>query len=311
MSDEVKEIQEAVLADEEEILAELQGRTFDKEKFVYKTKDGGFQLSYKGVQVACREFAKRGEVIEIPELAKVMYDPEDKQYVLAQVLGRRVRLDPKSGNRVILDSAIGSKRKWLRQQRRNGESMADPFFFEKAISQAECSVKRKLLPQEFVMEFVKQILKGKAPQAAAGKPQEAKEATQEGRGARKGGSGAPAASQGKSDALGALRQQFWAVLKKATKAKDDASARKAVEALTGGSKVSALDEATLKKLGGFLRKVADGEAAIKRQGDKVVIFHGPTGDVLWPEGRQEAPKQEEGVPATTSNDPPGGGEWMF
>lgn len=314
------EMAEMDLADEQQILEELQGKVFEKDKFVYPIQ-GGFSLTYRGVKYACRAFAEKGEAIEVTGPADVKYDPENKEFLWAQVVCRRVKIDHKTGQRVVLDSAIGSKRKWVFEKLKSGEVRPDIFFFEKAVGQAQRNAMQALLPQDFILEFVQLILKGgkasRKPQEASAAPQGAPspattQAPPQGNG---GAAPAPAEKKGGSE-LSTLRQQFWAVLKRATSVKDDDAARPKLKALTGQEKVSALAAELLKKLGGLLRKVAEGECAIVVDPAGVsTIVHSPTKEVRWPEGYKPPQPQpaQAAAEATASapGAPPAGEKWMF
>lgn len=300
------------LADEEQILAELQGKVFDQRKFIYPTQGGGYQITYMGVNWACREFAAKGEAIEISDVAKIMYDQQNPEYILVQVLARRVKIDPKSGTRIVLDSSIGSKRKWTKEKLKSGEIRSDPFFFEKAISQAQSSAKRNLLPQDFLLAFIKRVLSGTGGKAApASSPSKGASGGSK-KGAQQTTKAAETKPSGKGD-LSALRQQFWAVLKRASGQKEDAKAREVLVALVGKDKVSNLTEDDLKKLGSVLRKVADGECSMAPDAKgTVAIKHLPSGDFIWPEG-YKSPAEEAAAPsgASPEGSAPGGGDWMF
>lgn len=85
------EVMDIELADEQQILEELQGLTRSSdERWVYPIQ-GGFQLSYKAVKLACRRFAEHGEAIDVSFPADVHYDPKDPEYLLIQVKGTRMQ----------------------------------------------------------------------------------------------------------------------------------------------------------------------------------------------------------------------------
>lgn len=325
------EVMDIELADEQQILEELQGKTLTAEdRWVYPIQ-GGFQLTYKAVKLACRMFAEHGEAIDVSFPADVKYDPQNPEYLLVQVKGTRIQIEAKTGSRIILDSAIGSKRKWVKEKLKDGTVRADQNYYEKAVAQAERNAKMALLPQDFVKNFVAQILRGQkqgppAQKAQVGTPQDVERAArakdakppQEEKKAA-----APAQAQksnGKASEISALHQQFWAILKSITKQKDEGAGRQALKRLTGKEKVSELTEAELKTLGGLLRKVSKAECEIKpheSDKNKSIIVDSPTKEVVWPEGykapaREEAPPpQEEASSAPQGDAPPGGGEWLI
>jgi len=323
------EVVDIELADEQQILEELQGKTYTtEERWVYPIQ-GGFQLSYRAVKLACRMFAEHGEAIEVNFPADVKYDPTDPEHLLVQVKATRIKIDSKTGTRILLDSAIGAKRKWVKEKLKDGTVRADPSYYEKAVAQAERNAKMALLPQDFVKDFVAQILKNQKPggrQAPAAaqtqKPAQAAATTKAPPAQEQKKEATKATTQnGKSSELSALHQQFWAVLKAVTKKKDEAAGRQALKMLTGKEKVSELHSDDLKALGSLLRKVTKGECEITACGTdktKSLIIDAPTKEVVWPPGykapvKEEAPPppppQEEAPPAQEA--PPAGGEWMF
>lgn len=318
------------LADEKQILEELQGKTYTtEERWIYPIQ-GGYQLSYRAVKLACRLFAEHGEAIEVNFPADVHYDPKDPEYILVQVKATRIQIDAKTGARILLDSAIGAKRKWIKEKLKDNSVRPDQNYYEKAVAQAERNAKMALLPQDFVKDFVAQILKDqkpgvrpasappaqKAPPAAPKAPP-AQEAKKE---EAKASPPAEAPKQnGKSSELSSLHQQFWAVLKAVTKKKDEAAGRQALKMLTGKEKVSELTEAELKTLGGILRKVVKSECAITASEEdktKSLIIDAVNKEVVWPPGYKAPAKAEAAPPPPPpppppQDAPPAGGEWMF
>lgn len=316
-----RELLEFNLADEEQILDELQGKVFDASKYVYKIKNGSYQLSYLGVKYACRLFAEKGEAIEIDGFAEVKYDPASPEYLWAQIRAKRVKIDPKTGQRIVLDSAIGAKRKWIHQELKDGKgSQPDPFFYEKAIGCAQRNAKQALLPQDFVLEFIQTILKQARPGGASQAPPPGAESSRPPQGASAPQS-APAqkANGGKKSQqseLSVLHQQFWVALKQACNTQDEKAARAGLKALTGEEKVSNLSPEVLKKLGGILRKVSSKEAEIRRDDANLpIIVHLISKEVIWPLGYKKLPEAAPTAPPAAArsevNAPPGGGDWMF
>lgn len=333
------EILDFELADEQQILDELQGRQFEKDKFIYAVR-GGHQLTYKGVKYACRLFEERGEVIEVRDKALVTYDPKDPEYILVQVVAQRVKIDHKTGQRIVLGSEIGAKRKWIKEYRKDQTVHPDPFFFEKAVSQAQRNAKLALLPQDFVIELIKIIQKGErqpgapsksqqsAQSAGAAKPAgQAKPQGQQGQQQTRqaappaGGAAKPAGAakpQKPADPLSTLRQQFWAVLRVASgDTKDEAKQRALLKSIVGKDRVSDLDEAVMRKVGPLLRMIGEGECTVQQFGDVTAVVHAPSSEIRWPEGFTPPEAESTGDQASDRREddsqepPPGSGEPLF
>lgn len=158
------------LADEEQILAEMAGRVLDR--YVYSFEQDGQTvrgLSYAGVNWACREYAKRGEVIRIVGSPEIVQDPTDPEYVIVTVTAQRFAVHPDTGRETPLDSAVGAKRQWTKMRLRDGRVVPNKFFLESAISKAQRNAKAALFPSQFVAEMIDAALKT-GPQPARTKP---------------------------------------------------------------------------------------------------------------------------------------------
>lgn len=162
------------LADEEQIIAELAGRV--TEKYVYELKgvkdpttgQNVTGLSYAGTNWACREYAKRNEVIRI--MGKQMeIDPIDPNYVVVLVTAQRYATNSDTGRETALDSTLGIKRQWIKMKKNiweNGkvvgeEIVPDPFFWEKGFSKAIRNAKQALIPTDIIKKIIQQALKAK------------------------------------------------------------------------------------------------------------------------------------------------------
>lgn len=311
---------ELELAEERQILADLEGKYYQEDKYVYE-RQGQWMLTYAGVKLACRKFAEKGEVIEIVGHAKTEYDPKDPEYICVQVIAQRVKIDQTSGHRIALDSQIGAKRKWMKEKLRSGEVRPDPFFWEKAIGQAQRNAKQALLPQDFVLEFIQLILKkggGKKGAAAPGRQaqpqgQASPGQTQKPKDAAPGqAAGAPGATPGAPPKDPAKRkltmqQQFWAQFKRAIPQADtEAKQRTTLKRFTGKTHVRELDEKVIATLGAALRKVAEAESAIKELEDEkgvktLTIYHTLSSSFHWPVGfKPKAVAQQQAAPANTA-----------
>jgi hypothetical protein len=165
------------LADEEQIVSQLQGRV--SEKFVYElkgVKDERGQpvrgLSFAGTNWACREYAKQGEVIRIVGKPEYAVDPTDPDYVLVSVMAQRFAVHPETGRESALDTQPGLKRQWRKMKRNKWENghkvgeefFEDPFFWEKGLSKATRNAKQALIPTDIVLQLITQALKNKQSQ---------------------------------------------------------------------------------------------------------------------------------------------------
>lgn len=308
------------LVDDEQILAELQGMHFENDKFLFPIQ-GGYQLTYKAVKLACRMFEEKGEVLEVVGDVFTKYDEKDPEYLIAHVKVQRVKVNAK-GQRVVLGSEVGTKRKWTKEALKNGEVRADKSFYEKACAQAQRNAKMALLPQDFLLEFTDMLLKkgaqrGGTPQRPAqppARPAPAASAPAKPQGAPQGPAKAPEGPQKPAQAPAAsqappaapqapaaapppaapmtpekrkmtMQQQFWAYLKSAVpQAKTEAQQRNVLKRLTGKDKVRELEESVIKILGPQLREVPKGEFRITDVSGTLVITHVPSGEVRWPVG---------------------------
>jgi len=158
------------LADEQQIIAEMSGRVTDK--FVYTFKQNGQNvdgLSYSGTNWACREYAKRGEVIRIVDKSFTV-DETNPEYVIVTVIAQRYAVNGETGKEVALDNTIGVKRQWRMMKKKKYdeggreagyEIVEDPFFWEKATSKAIRNAKQGLIPVDIVKELIKKALEKK------------------------------------------------------------------------------------------------------------------------------------------------------
>lgn len=169
------------LADEDQIIAEIQGRVTDK--YVYELKGVKNErgepvngLSYAGTNWAVREYAKRGEVIRI--IGKPTYEvcPIDPEYVLVSVAAQRFAVPPEGGKETPLDTRPGVKRQWRKMKKNkyeNGEKVGeeiveDPFFWEKGLSKATRNAMQALIPTDIVKQLISEALKKKHSSAVDG-----------------------------------------------------------------------------------------------------------------------------------------------
>lgn len=303
------------LVDERQILDELQGIHFENDKFVYPVH-GGFALTYKAIKLACRMFEERGEVLEVVGDLFTKYDEKDPEYLIVHVKVQRVKITPK-GQRILMGSEVGTKRKWIKETLKDKTVRLDPSFYEKACAQAQRNAKQALLPQDFLLEFKDLIIKkGGAKGVPASRPAQQSQPAKTTTPAAAAKSSAPAGdpanktpnadnnTQPPADAQKGvtpgnppsdpskrkltMQQQFWVVFKSAIpQAKNEKQQRSTLKRFTGKTHVKELDEAVIQKLGPALRKVAEGESAIREvegaDGVKVLaIYHAPSSLFHWP-----------------------------
>lgn len=318
--------------DEAQVLAELSGRVVDSYLYTFPGQEGKpvTGLSLSGVNWACREFAKHGEVIRMVSKPEFVLDPTDPEYIIVSIVAQRFGVNAETGREIALDSSIGVKRQWIKQALRDGSSKPDKFFVEKAVSKAQRNAKSALLPADFVKKVIAQALtqqgKGVQPKQAATKPKDPAGADE--RAATPGGAPAapkpaqaapaappaakeapkapapapaapaapqapPAAPQAPSS-LKALHQRFWVVLKAATQLKDETAARAILKRLVGKDKVSETDPEILKKLGAILVDITKGNAGlVEVEGGRLVIM-GKDGGQVWGEPAAAAAAEADG-----------------
>ncbi|MDI6841042.1 MAG: hypothetical protein QMD71_09400 [bacterium] len=151
--------------DECQIVRSLRGEVIND--FVYSFKDGDNEvtgLSIAGIENVCRQAAKIGEFFRVIGMP-VVYDSGDYIEVIVKVGRFTINRD---GKEVELDSAIGAKREYKFTRLPSGKIVADPFYFEKAVSKAERNGKRKLLPEKLINKLIKEYKKkGKVKQLKA------------------------------------------------------------------------------------------------------------------------------------------------
>jgi len=142
------------LEDENQILAEMRGEVMNAFVYSYPDKKTGREvtgLSKVGVDNVCRESANKGEVFRVIG-DPVIRDSEDAIEVVIKV--GRFAVNPK-GTEIMLDTTYGAKRQPKQKKSRDGKLSFDPFFFETAMSKAERNAKRKLLPENLIIEMIK------------------------------------------------------------------------------------------------------------------------------------------------------------
>ena len=144
--------------DEDQILSELRGVPVDK--FIYKNSRGQPELSYAGTKWAVREMAITGEAIRV-ELPKVERCPIDPEYIIVNIIGKRVKVDKDANCETLLDTNVGSARGWIKQKLRDGSVVPDEFFYNKTVSKATRNVQQMLMPADFKQKIIDTLMKSK------------------------------------------------------------------------------------------------------------------------------------------------------
>lgn len=290
------------LADEAQIMDELEGAVFDRDAYIY-ARQGKYRLTYAGVLFACRELAKHGEAIRIVGDAIIGYDPSNPEYLTVQVKAQRIKVD--SGREMLLDSSIGSKRKWVKERLKDGSVQEDPYFWEKAVSMAQRNAKYPLLPQKFVGELIERIRTGKSVgDTTAGAS--SKRGRSSGAKAQQSGTSGPSGTQKGAQTSGTqsgpsndawikkARQQIFLLAKKAagTDSKDDL--RKYFSRVFGFDRLTAIPADKLKPVGTAVRKLSEGEARLVEDNGPLYVLNQTDGGILWPVGYQPPEKGSQG-----------------
>lgn len=150
--------------DDEAFIEEMKGRVVDT--WAYSFFQDGKEvtgLSKVGVDQACREMAKGGEVIR-EEKVEYAVDPTDKRFML--FVGTACRLAvSKDGKEVCLDRTIGTKRQCIYIITRDGiTDRVNPFWFEQGAMKALRNARMRLLSEEIktkVIAIAKELRKTK------------------------------------------------------------------------------------------------------------------------------------------------------
>lgn len=162
--------------DDELILAEIEGRIVDT--WVYHFFEGGKEqwgLSKVGVDAACSELAKKGEVIRELEL-NFYLDPVDKEYVVFVSKAGRFAVT-RDGKEVLLDTAIGTKRQWTKLIRKDGSTCPNQFYFEQGAMKALRNARARLISEEIktkIIAFAKEKNKTKSVATPEALPEDEK-----------------------------------------------------------------------------------------------------------------------------------------
>lgn len=140
--------------DDKIIIEELENRVIDK--WVYHFKSGGREvwgLGKAGIDGCSRELAKEGIALREEEV-KVQVDPTNAQYVLFTARVAKHFVD-KQGEEAMVESAIGTKRQWIKMMIKGQDKpVQDPFWYEKGSIKALRNAKARLIPEELKAQII-------------------------------------------------------------------------------------------------------------------------------------------------------------
>ena len=140
--------------DDQATALELAGRI--SEHWVYRFSHQGKEvigLSKIGVDEACRELAKHGEVCDEQSLAWHV-DPADSRYVLFEAVVQRIAIRA-DGATIPMDHKIATKRQCLFIIRREGvTNEPNPFWFETGSAKALRNASSRLLPEYIKADII-------------------------------------------------------------------------------------------------------------------------------------------------------------
>jgi len=128
--------------DDKSLIEEMKGVI--SKTWVYSFMQGGKEvigLSKVGVDQACREMAKKGEVVREEDVT-FESDPIDPDFFLFKASATRVIVSKDSGE-IVLDKAIGTKRQGIKQG-----SKDNPFWYEQGCMKALRNARVRLISEE-------------------------------------------------------------------------------------------------------------------------------------------------------------------
>ncbi|MHC1781620.1 MAG: hypothetical protein AB9891_02460 [Anaerolineaceae bacterium] len=134
--------------DDNLIMEEIKGRIADAWVYHFKDETGREQwgLSKIGVDAACSELARRGEVIRELEIRHEV-DPTDAEFILFTAKAGRFAV-ARDGREVLLDTAFGTKRQSTKTLRRDGSSTYNNFWFEHGSTKALRNARNRLISEK-------------------------------------------------------------------------------------------------------------------------------------------------------------------
>jgi hypothetical protein len=152
VSEETAPFQVMDFADDEQILAEVQGKgAAIAEEWIYsfRQKDGKevTGLSWLGTKNAAYWFRRKKMAdLFITDLT-VEEDPTDPEYKLVKASCE----DKINGGKMW-----GVKRQWTKMKLRDGSTVIDPFWYEKGTSKAQRNAMQSMMPADWITKLIKE-----------------------------------------------------------------------------------------------------------------------------------------------------------
>lgn len=152
VSEETAPFQVMDFADDEQILAEVQGKgAAIAEEWIYsfRQKDGKevTGLSWLGTKNAAYWFRRKKMAdLFITDLT-VEEDPTDPEYKLVKASCE----DKINGGKMW-----GVKRQWTKMKLRDGSTVVDPFWYEKGTSKAQRNAMQSMMPADWITKLIKE-----------------------------------------------------------------------------------------------------------------------------------------------------------
>jgi len=156
--------------DDKAIIAELEGRI--SKEWVYSFQQNGAPvegLSKKGVDAACEELSRMGEMIS-EDSVEWASDPTDPEHIIFKAHAHKYLLNGQ-GQRADLPSVFGVKRQWTKMKKRDGTVVPDPFWAEKGAMKALRNARVRLIPETVTTKILAQARKGGRVTQIEGEPE--------------------------------------------------------------------------------------------------------------------------------------------
>lgn len=169
VSDDSMPFQLMDAADDEQVLAEVQGKgaaIADEWIYSFRQKDGKevTGLSWLGTKNAAYWFRRKKMADLAITKLEVDPDPTDEEYKLVKAYCE----DQINGGGIW-----GVKRQWTKMKLKNGNTVIDPFWYEKGTSKAQRNSMQSMMPADWIAKLVKEWTnKGKVKQIAPVKTRE-------------------------------------------------------------------------------------------------------------------------------------------
>ena len=140
--------------DDKAIISELENRVVDAWVYHFKPRNAPevWGIGKAGIDGCVMELGKNGIALREEDI-KYAVDPTNSQYVLFTAKVSKHFID-KSGAEAMIETSIGTKRQWTRMLLRNGDAVADPFWFEKGSIKALRNAKARLIPEDIKAKII-------------------------------------------------------------------------------------------------------------------------------------------------------------